>query len=220
QRGVGSRGFPQRPEPVGREVFRAQARRIGRQALPAVRGERQARQVGARDPAGEETPGRGEVFERLFVERGAARLLVGSEWAADRVGPLVPIEAEPAEVLFGRRGHAGHGARRIEVLEPPDEGPVAAADRKPGREGGPRVAEMEEPGGGRREAAARPARVPRHPAAASGGEVGGAGAEPDGATPNSALTEGRKRTIRVKTPRIVPTGMIMQATAPTTKQKV
>ena len=55
---------------------------------------------------GKTRPAVARPAERLFIERRPLGLRIRREGAAD-VRPLVPIEAEPGEILDLRRGHPG-----------------------------------------------------------------------------------------------------------------
>ena len=74
--------------------------------------------------------------------------------AAD-VRSLVPVEAEPAQVVELPRLGAGDDARPVEVLDPQDEPAARRARRQPGDERRGRRAQVEVAGGRRREAAGR-----------------------------------------------------------------
>src|SRR5262249_36778287 len=101
----------------------------------------------------EEIPA-GQGFERRLVARRALRLPVRSGRAAD-VGALVPVEAEPAEIVELARLRARHGPRPVEVLDAEYEGVPGGARRPPRAQGGGRRAEMEIAGGRGSEASAR-----------------------------------------------------------------
>ena len=109
------------------------------------RAEARVREVGVEQP----TCGR-------LVEREAGHLPVRTVRAAlvepgDR-RPLVPLEAEPVEavedVALERRG----GPRDVRVLEPEDERAPDVPGEEEVEQGGPRGADVERPGGARRDA--------------------------------------------------------------------
>ena len=57
-------------------------------------------------------------------------------------GPLVPVEAEPAQVVDKRLGCAGGGLARVEVLDAQGERPVLGAHGEPGHKRAPDVAQV------------------------------------------------------------------------------
>ena len=95
--------------------------------------------------AGEQLVGvRGEEVQALGLAVRPAR-------AAD-VGPFVPVEAEPAQVLENALLGLPGRALGVGVLDAQDEGAVVAAREQPVEERGARVADVQLPGGAGREA--------------------------------------------------------------------
>src|SRR5262249_25935031 len=63
--------------------------------------------------------------------------------SAARVGPLIPVEAEPAKVLENRLLRFARGALGVGVLDAQDEGSALAARQQPVEERRARVADVE-----------------------------------------------------------------------------
>ena len=110
--------------------------------LAGVRRARDARDLGARAVARVGEAGGTELGEPGVVERPALRLYVRCMWSAG-VGTLVPVEAEPCEVLRDARRRAGDDPRRVDVLDTEDGGSGRRARERPRGEGGPRAADVE-----------------------------------------------------------------------------
>src|SRR5262249_10451336 len=72
-------------------------------------------------------------------------LPVGSTGSAD-IGPLVPIQTEPAQVLKNRRFRFGAGAIDVGILDAEDERTTMPARQKPVEQRRARAAHMQLPG--------------------------------------------------------------------------
>ena len=116
-------------------------------------GSRRPGHLGARAEAGVGEAGPAQAIERRPVAIAPLRLPVGAEGAAE-VGPLVPGEPEPAQLLEDADLQAGPDAGWIEVLDAHHQRPPGGPGRQPGQQRGAGVAEVEGAGGARGEAAA------------------------------------------------------------------
>lgn len=83
-----------------------------------------------------------EGAEDLPVKGEALTLDVGGAGPA-AVGPLIPVEAPPAEVLEGPGGKGGTAAVGVEVLGAVEEGTLLLAGPLPGHAEGDGVPEVE-----------------------------------------------------------------------------
>jgi hypothetical protein len=93
-------------------------------------------------PAGAET-GIGEVLGR---EMGQGRP-VGRAAAALGRGFLVPIQAQPGQVLADLLGLAGPAAGRVQVFQAQNQPPPGPARLQPGQPEGPGIAQVQAAGG-------------------------------------------------------------------------
>src|SRR5436309_15685249 len=84
----------------------------------------------------------GEGVEGVLVDPAALGLPVG-HMPATRVRALVPVEAEPAEVVELARLGPRHDPRAVDVLDPQDESTAGGPRRQPAEEGRRRGAEVE-----------------------------------------------------------------------------
>jgi hypothetical protein len=89
---------------------------------------------------------RREQLDRLRVERDPLRLHVRRALAA-HVRPLVPRDAEPAQIVEHRRPRLRDHPLAIEVLHAERELPAARPRRRRAEESGGRAAEVEIAGG-------------------------------------------------------------------------
>ena len=113
-----------------------------------------ARDVRPRARAGKRTPGGEQPFDRCVVAGRALALPIRRERAAP-IGPFVPVEAQPREVLEDARLGARRHARAIEILDAHDERAAAAARIQPGEQRRACVANVQAPGGAGRVTSAR-----------------------------------------------------------------
>jgi hypothetical protein len=86
-----------------------------------------------------------ELVERRGVVPSPLRLPVGPV-GATQVGPLVPVEPEPAQLVQDPRLHAGAHPRAVQVLHAHQPGAAAGAGVQPGEQRRPGVAEVERTG--------------------------------------------------------------------------
>lgn len=96
----------------------------------------------------------GKSIQRPGVEILAFGLSVGGCGAVD-VRPLVPVEAEPSEVVeLGPAEVVAH-ASNVEIFDPQNETPAGGAHLKPGEQRSAGVADVQVSGGARSEATAQ-----------------------------------------------------------------
>jgi hypothetical protein len=95
--------------------------------------------IGSRARAWVNAVGGFELIERGFVKRRSLRLNV-RRTGTSHIGPLIPIESQPAQVC--KRAFTGVVAspRRVEVLDSQDHSPAGMARGQPGDQKGSGVA--------------------------------------------------------------------------------
>lgn len=98
--------------------------------------------IGAGAEAGVGASGGPEAPECVGVELRASALAVGSRGAAVVESTFVPIEAEPAEVVFDGSGVFDAGALRVKVFDAQNPEAARAANGKPRYKGREDVAKM------------------------------------------------------------------------------
>ena len=129
-----------------RSVARAAGPGVRRLLVTRVGGRDRGSDVLARAGAGVEGPCLEKPLEGFAVEGNPLALDVGAVGAAN-VGPFLPVESEPSEVLAGRPAELVPAARPIEILDPHHEsGRSGTRSRHGERPGMPHVQEA----GGRR----------------------------------------------------------------------
>ena len=131
---------------VGPALGRAVHRR------PTVRGRGDLAQILPGQVAGEHGTALPKGRERSLVVVVPFALEVGRVGTA-HVGPLVPIDSEPAQLVEIAVYRLRDGAGSVQVLDPEDELPVQAPRPPPGDQGGAGVPQVEPAGGARCEAA-------------------------------------------------------------------
>src|SRR5581483_11477077 len=140
------------PGAVAKSVAAARSR-IARTLVAGMRCARHRGDLDARAVAVIEHVLRREAGERILVACAPLRLTIRRRRPAD-VGPLVPVEPEPAEVVELSPLRAGDHARPVDVLDAQDESSARAARGEPRDERRRDRAEMEVAGRRRGEATA------------------------------------------------------------------
>ena len=101
--------------------------------------------------AGIEQPLLFQLFQRHAVDLAALALI---KFRAAGASALVPVQTQPAEVLFHPVAERALAAVWIQILQPQYHHAAAAAHGKPCQQGGPCVAQMHPSAGGGGEASA------------------------------------------------------------------
>ncbi len=115
---------------------------IARPFFLGMRGAGGPLDVGSRTGARVNALGGFESIERCFVERRSLRLNVRRPWPSD-IGPLIPLEAQPAQVEQRPFPGLVTSPRGIEVLDSKDHAPAGMPRGQPGDQKGPGVTEVE-----------------------------------------------------------------------------
>src|SRR5262249_49745376 len=142
-----ARGHPQTDRRRALEGSRREAEDtagpgIARALLAGMRRARHGRDLGTRAVAVVEQVAGREGREGVLVAPATLRWPVGRMGAA-HVRALVPVEAEPAQVVELALLHSGYDARAVDVLDAQDERASGGARRQPSEKRRRRRAEME-----------------------------------------------------------------------------